>query len=91
MIHPFSLTGKRALITGAGRGIGESCTKALAGAGAHVTLMARTATEIDAVAQEIKGAGGSADTVVCDVTNTSAFRAALKTRPAYDIFLTMRA
>jgi NAD(P)-dependent dehydrogenase (short-subunit alcohol dehydrogenase family) len=87
MANPFSLAGKRALVTGAGRGIGESCVRALAEAGAHVTLMARTAAEIEAVAAEVIAAGGSADTAVCDVTDTSAFRAVLASRPAYDIFL----
>jgi NAD(P)-dependent dehydrogenase (short-subunit alcohol dehydrogenase family) len=87
MTHPFSLTGKRALVTGAGRGIGESCVRALAEAGAHVTLMARTASEIEAVAADVRLSGGAADTAVCDVTDTAAFRDALKARPAYDIFL----
>lgn len=87
MTHPFSLAGKRALVTGAGRGIGEASAKALAAGGAHVTLMARTAAEIEAGAAAIRGAGGSADWVACDVTDTKAFRAALAARPAYDVFL----
>lgn len=39
----FSLKGKRAIVTGATSGIGEGCAVALAEAGAHVTLVARTA------------------------------------------------
>jgi NAD(P)-dependent dehydrogenase (short-subunit alcohol dehydrogenase family) len=87
MAHPFSLAGKRALITGAGRGIGEASAHALAAAGAHVTLMARTAVEIEAVARDIAAAGGSADWVACDVTETAAFRAAVAASPPCDIFL----
>jgi NAD(P)-dependent dehydrogenase (short-subunit alcohol dehydrogenase family) len=85
--HPFSLTGKRALVTGAGRGIGEASAVALANAGAHVTLMARSAEEIAAVAEVITKAGGSADWVACDVTDTQAFRDAVAARPAYHVFL----
>jgi NAD(P)-dependent dehydrogenase (short-subunit alcohol dehydrogenase family) len=87
MTNPFSLTGKRALVTGAGRGIGEASAKALAASGAYVTLMARTSAEIEAGAAEIKTSGGSADWVACDVTDTKAFQAALSARPAYDVFL----
>jgi NAD(P)-dependent dehydrogenase (short-subunit alcohol dehydrogenase family) len=87
MANPFSLDGKRALVTGAGRGIGEASAKALAAAGAHVTLMARSEAEIRAAAETIVADGGSADHVACDVTDTAAFRAAVSARPAYDIFL----
>jgi NAD(P)-dependent dehydrogenase (short-subunit alcohol dehydrogenase family) len=87
MTHPFSLAGKRALVTGAGRGIGESCAKALAAAGAHVTLTARTSVEIEAAAADITAAGGSADWFACDVTDTTAFRRAVAERPAPDIFV----
>jgi NAD(P)-dependent dehydrogenase (short-subunit alcohol dehydrogenase family) len=87
MTHPFSLQGKRALVTGAGRGIGEASARALAAAGAHVTLIARTVVEVAAVADGITAAGGSADWAACDVTDTAAFRATIASRPACDIFL----
>ncbi|MGL4242276.1 MAG: SDR family NAD(P)-dependent oxidoreductase [Beijerinckiaceae bacterium] len=87
MTSPFSLAGKRALVTGAGRGIGEASAKALAAAGAHVTLTARTSAEIEAAANAIIASGGSADWFACDVTDAAAFRAAVAPRPAYDVFL----
>ncbi len=87
MTNPFSLAGKRALVTGAGRGIGEASAKALAAAGAHVTLMARTAAEIEAGAGAIRAAGGSADWSVCDVTDVEAFQDFIDRTEPYDIFL----
>ena len=53
----FRLDGRRALVTGAGRGIGLAAAAALAQAGAHVVLAARTAAEIDAAAAEIRAGG----------------------------------
>ncbi|HVC59464.1 MAG TPA: SDR family oxidoreductase [Acetobacteraceae bacterium] len=71
------LDGRRALVTGAGRGIGMACAAALAQAGAHVVLASRTAVEIAAVAEEIRAEGGSAEPLVLDVTDTDAVRAAI--------------
>ncbi len=68
----FRLDGKRALVTGAGRGIGLAAAAALADAGAQVTLAARTASEIEAAAQAI---GKGAVARVLDVTNLSAVAA----------------
>jgi NAD(P)-dependent dehydrogenase (short-subunit alcohol dehydrogenase family) len=75
----FRLDGKRALVTGAGRGLGARMAMALAAAGAHVTLVARTADEIERVRHEIATYGGAATTAVLDVTqaaDVSAFFAA---------------
>src|SRR5689334_17188306 len=47
----FRLDGKRALVTGAGRGIGLAAASALAEAGAHVTLASRTTQEIEEAAE----------------------------------------
>jgi NAD(P)-dependent dehydrogenase (short-subunit alcohol dehydrogenase family) len=49
------LAGKRALITGGGRGIGAAIARALAGAGAHVVVCGRTRASIDDVARELGG------------------------------------
>ena len=65
----FRLDGKRALVTGAGRGIGLAAAGALADAGAHVTLAARTGAEIEAAAAAIRARGQEADALVLDVTD----------------------
>jgi NAD(P)-dependent dehydrogenase (short-subunit alcohol dehydrogenase family) len=57
----FGLRGKRALVTGAGRGIGLAAASALAEAGAHVALCARTNDEIAAAATAIRDRGGEAE------------------------------
>jgi NAD(P)-dependent dehydrogenase (short-subunit alcohol dehydrogenase family) len=54
------LEGKVAIITGAGQGIGEAIAKAYAGAGAKVVITGRTIGKLEAVAQQIKSAGGEA-------------------------------
>ena len=69
------LDGRRALVTGAGRGIGLAAAAALAQAGAHVVLAARTAAEIAAAAAQIRDEGGSAEPLVLDVTDLAAVRA----------------
>lgn len=61
------LDGKRALVTGAGRGLGVACAAALGQAGAHVIAAARTAAEIEDVASAIRAEGGSAEARVIDV------------------------
>ena len=68
----FRLDGKRALVSGAGRGIGLAAAAALAEAGAHVTLLARSATEIEEAAEAIRAAGGAADALVLDVLDVEA-------------------
>ena len=52
-----TLVGKRAVVTGAGRGIGRSIALALADAGADVAVSARTANDIEALVAEIRTTG----------------------------------
>jgi NAD(P)-dependent dehydrogenase (short-subunit alcohol dehydrogenase family) len=82
----FRLDGKRALVTGAGRGIGLAAASAFAEAGAHVALMARSRDEIEAAAERIRERGGSADALAGDVTDLNAFEQAVQRAAPYDIF-----
>lgn len=70
-----SLAGKRAVVTGGGRGIGRSIALALAEAGADVVVSGRTRAEIEAVAEELRGMGRRAEAIVCDVTDPEQVRA----------------
>ena len=63
----FRLDGRRALVTGAGRGLGLAAASALADAGAHVTLAARTAKEIEDAAAAIRARGQQAEPLMLDV------------------------
>jgi NAD(P)-dependent dehydrogenase (short-subunit alcohol dehydrogenase family) len=83
----FRLDGKRALVTGGGRGIGLAAASALAQAGAYVTLAARTKAEIEAAAQAIRARGDKADTLVLDVTDVDAVRAAIAQTEPFNILV----
>src|SRR5262245_47950956 len=83
----FRLDGKRALITGGGRGIGLAAASALAGAGAHVTLAARTKAEIDAAADAIRARGDKAATLVLDVTDLPAMQEAIGAAAPFNILI----
>jgi NAD(P)-dependent dehydrogenase (short-subunit alcohol dehydrogenase family) len=69
----FRLDGKRALVTGAGRGIGLAAAAALAEAGAEVTLIARTSSEIEVAASQLGGAAIAATLDVSDLAAVADF------------------
>ena len=76
---PLSLAGRRALATGAGRGIGL--------ADAAVTLVARTGTEIEAVAAALRARGDQAKALPLDVTDQAATLAAFAAQPPFDVLV----
>ena len=80
----FRLDGKRALVTGAGRGIGLAAAAALADAGAQVTLVARSSGEIAEAAEAI-GRGSVAE--VLDVSDLTAVADFFAARPAFHVLV----
>ena len=71
-MEAFDLTGRVAVVTGGGQGIGEGIAKNLAKAGASVVVAARHADRIARVADDIIAAGGQALAVTTDVTDRAA-------------------
>ncbi len=83
----FSVRGRAALVTGAGRGIGRACAAALAQAGAEVWLAARTAAEVEEAAAGIRACGGQARAVVLDVTDSKAVTSCISRLQKLDILV----
>src|SRR5919197_4020365 len=83
----FRLDGKRALVTGGGRGIGLAAASALAAAGAHVTLAARTKAEIDHAAAAIRARGELAEALQLDVTDLAAVQTAIAAVAPFNILV----
>lgn len=67
-LHIFDLTGKTALVTGGGRGLGRTMAVALASAGANLVLVGRTPADLESAAQEIEAQGRRAHVITADVT-----------------------
>lgn len=78
MAHTISLAGRRALVTGGGRGIGRSIALALAKAGADVAIASRSHAELETVAREIEYLGRHALPLVVDLMNREAIGARVK-------------
>ena len=83
----FRIDRKRALVTGASRGIGLAAASALAQAGAHVTLAARNTHELEAAAAAIRARGDMADTLTIDVTSIEDVRAAIAAAEPFHILV----
>jgi NAD(P)-dependent dehydrogenase (short-subunit alcohol dehydrogenase family) len=83
----FRLDGRRALVTGAGRGIGLAAASALADAGAHVTLAARTTPEIEDAAAAIRARGQQAQALTLDVRDVDAVKAVIAAQEPFDILI----
>jgi 7-alpha-hydroxysteroid dehydrogenase len=91
VMQRFDVTGKVALVTGAGRGIGAASALALAEAGADVAISSRTQGQLDEVAAEIRARGRRAlvfPTDVNEIANLDAFaRAAIEEFGGIDIVI----
>jgi NAD(P)-dependent dehydrogenase (short-subunit alcohol dehydrogenase family) len=83
----IDLTGRRAVITGAGQGVGRGLAHAFATAGAEVLVNDLRTERADAVVDEIRAAGGRADTSVFDVTDFDAVMKAIAAQDAIDILI----
>jgi NAD(P)-dependent dehydrogenase (short-subunit alcohol dehydrogenase family) len=68
MVGNYDLSGKVAIVTGGGRGIGKAIALGLAQCGAKLILASRTQGELEKVVSEIKGDGGDATLLVTDLT-----------------------
>lgn len=76
--------GKTVVITGAGRGLGAACAERFAAEGAHVVLVARNATELDALAASL---GPNARAAACDVTDAAAVAKLFATLERCDVLV----
>lgn len=84
----MGIAGKRALLTGASKGMGRACAVALAAEGVDITIVARTEDPLQKTAEDIRANTGAAvTTVAADVTTAEGRAAALEACPAPDILL----
>jgi NAD(P)-dependent dehydrogenase (short-subunit alcohol dehydrogenase family) len=83
----FRLDGRRALVTGAGRGIGFAIAAALAEYGADVVLAARGTADLNEASEVIRGRGGLAEPVALDVSNIQAVRQFVEAQPSFQILV----
>ena len=77
----YDLSGQLALVTGAGRGIGEACARSLASAGAEVVLTARSSNQLENVRNEITSSGGKASVHVADLLKMESIQELKKMGP----------
>ena len=81
------LDGRRALVTGAGRGLGLACAAALAEAGAEVWLAARSLSEVEAAAEALRARGDSAHALRLDVTDAAAVERAVAEHGPFQVLV----
>lgn len=82
VLERFRVDGRVAIVTGAGRGIGAGCALALAEAGADVVLTARTAEQLQTVAEQVHALGRRAVVVPADANDLDALAALVATAEA---------
>ncbi|MET3450342.1 SDR family oxidoreductase [Curtobacterium sp. 1544] len=83
----FGLDGRTALVTGGSSGIGRAIASALADAGAHVLVAARTEATIDDTVATIRREGGSADGIVADLSSRAGAHALADAAGAVDVLV----
>lgn len=83
----FRLNGRRALVTGGSRGIGQAAVFALAEAGAHVVIAARNASEVNEVCARVRALGGHASPWVVDVTDAEAVKQGIQQHGPFQILV----
>lgn len=87
----YDLSGKSVLITGGSRGLGLALAREFAARGARLTLTARTASDLDAAAAELRGRGAEVHTVAADLTRREdverAVQAAVAAHGALDVIV----
>jgi len=83
----FRLAGKRALVAGASSGIGFGCAVALAEAGAHVVLAARSAEKLDEAVEAIRSEGFSAEAMVLDIADVEATQALVDDQGPFQVLV----
>jgi NADPH:quinone reductase-like Zn-dependent oxidoreductase len=81
----FRLDGRRALVTGGSRGIGFACAAAFAQAGAHVTLAARSADDLEAAAGALRAAGAAVNVKAIDLGDIGAVEAWINAEEPFDV------
>ncbi|WP_019449837.1 SDR family oxidoreductase [Cupriavidus sp. BIS7] len=74
--HPFSLSGRVALVTGGAQGLGQAIAAGLAAAGAHVLICARNAGRVSEAVAQLQAHGLGAEALVLDITDEAAVAAA---------------
>jgi 3-oxoacyl-[acyl-carrier protein] reductase len=83
----LGIRGRKALLSGASRGLGKACALALAQEGVDVTIVARTREPLERAADEIRRAGVTVAAVAADITTPQGREAALAACPAPDILV----
>jgi len=86
MNKTFDLTGKKAIVTGGGSGIGRAITMMLASSGSNVSILDLNLENARKVAEEVTAKGGEARGVECDVTNEASVKTAMN-GSAFDILV----
>ena len=86
-LKKINLKNKTALVTGAGKGIGEACAIALAEAGAHLIIISRTQKDLDKVSKIIKKFKSKCTSYICDVTNYNQIKNIINKQNRIDILV----